>query len=162
MENCLTRKTFMPKIVHLQDIVDVLDGASEESEAFVDLESGEIIHITEDDRRELDADDWASVPEWQREHLATIRELLGTERLAKLPGSYDIHEWSIMERFCGTVANQIARQQLFDSIHGTGAFRMFHNTLEQFRLKEEWYAYRQSALEEIAREWLDENGIPYE
>jgi hypothetical protein len=50
-----------------------------------------------------------------------------------------------MENFCGTVANPVARQQLFDAIHGTGAFRLFRNTLEQFDLEEEWHTYRCSA-----------------
>lgn len=152
----------MAKIVSLQEIVDILEVPSQETESFLNRETGEIIYVTEDDRFELEAQDPHVVPEWQREHLAKIREVLNTDRLVQLPGAYDVHEWSIIERFCGTVADTQARDQLVESIHGKGAFRLFRNTLERFGLQEEWYTYRRFAFEQIAREWLEANSIQYE
>jgi len=152
----------MAKVVSLRDIVDALDAPSQETETFLDRETGEIIYVTEDDQVALEAPDPDDIPEWQRAHLAKLREVLNTDRLVQLPNSYEIHEWSIMERFCGTVADAQARDQLFESIQGRGAFRMFRSTLERFGLREQWYAYRRSAFEEIVEEWLEANNIPHD
>lgn len=152
----------MEKKISLHEVTDTLESLSEGIDAFLDRQTGEIIIVTEDDRFELDADDPDHAPEWQREHLAFLRETLETDRLVPLPSQYDIHEWSIMESFCGTVQNPRARDQLYDAIGGKGAFRMFRSTLDRLGLRKEWHAYRTSALEEIARDWLEENGIPFQ
>ena len=54
------------------------------------------------------------------------------------------------------------RDQLFDAISGRGAFRMFRSTLDRLGLREDWYAYRHSAFEDIARDWLEEHNIRFE
>jgi hypothetical protein len=51
---------------------------------------------------------------------------------------------------------------LYEAIHGKGAFRWFRHSLDRFGLREQWYSFRHSALEEIAREWLETNDIPFE
>ncbi len=89
------------------------------------------------------------------------REALESDRYLRLPDSFEIHEWSIMERFCHTVSEAASREELLDAIHGRGAFRLFRRTLERLGLREQWYSYRESAFECIARDWLEENHIPY-
>jgi hypothetical protein len=148
--------------IRLHDIVDALDAPCQEIESFLDPETGEIIAITEDDRFELDNPDPDAIPEWQREHLAKIQQTLGTGRLLQLPSPYLIHEWSIMEKFSGSVADPEARQRLLHAIHGRGAFAFFRQTLDQLNLRDAWFAYRRAAFEEVAREWLESNNIPYE
>ena len=152
----------MAKIISLKVIVDALDMLNENTEAFLDRESGEVIYITEDDRFELESDDPDSVPDWQREHLAKIREVVETDRAVALPTSFDIHEWSIMKNFCNTIAAEQERGQLLDAIEGKGAFRMFRSTVDRLGLKDQWFAFRHSALEQVAREWLENKNIPYE
>lgn len=152
----------MTKTVSLQDIVSALESHTQDTEIYLDRESGEILFVTEEDRFALDEDDPESVPQWQREHLSNIREAFATERVVQLPDAFDIHDWAIMERFSRTIADPKVQDELTDAIHGSGAFRMFRSSLERHNLREEWYSYRQSALEEIAREWCQENNIPFE
>ena len=54
------------------------------------------------------------------------------------------------------------RDELLDSLRGRGAFRMFKSTIQQLRIEEEWLRFRDSAFEEIAKEWLESNGLEYE
>jgi hypothetical protein len=82
--------------------------------------------------------------------------------MARAAPSFDIHEWSIMERFSRVVEDAAVRDELLDAIHGRGAFRHFKDTLHRHRIQDAWYAYRTAALEQIAIDWLDEQGIPYE
>jgi hypothetical protein len=159
----MTRElTPMNKPVSLREILEALELQTPESETYFDRETGEILMVTDDDRSELENEDGAEAPEWQREHLAKLRGLLDTERLVMLPSLFDIHEWAIMERFSGSVAKPSVRDELDNAIHGSGAFRMFRSVIERRGLKEEWQAFRQEAFGEIAREWLEENSIPYE
>ena len=151
----------MRKPVSLEEIADTLEMLSEGTEAFLVMETGEIILVTDDDRTELESSDMESIPEWQRDHLAKVRDILETGKVIPFPSSFDIHEWSIMERFSNTITDQDARDSLIDAIHGKGAFRMFRNTCERFHLRETWHAYRRSAYEEIAREWLQDNEITF-
>jgi hypothetical protein len=151
----------MAIIVSLKDIVDALEMSSQTSENFLDLETGEILLVTEDDQLELDEPDTDSVPEWQIEHLERVRKLLNSGNGLRLPSSFDIHEWSLMEEFCYSVAHTQQREILLNSIRGKGAFQRFRETLERFVLREEWFSFRQSALQKIARDWLEENNIAY-
>ena len=151
----------MPVMVSLQDIVSAMDMPNQEWESFLDPDSGEIVTVTEDDRSALDDPEPDLLPDWQRDLLPGIRKAVESDTCLRLPTSFDVHEWSIMEHFCHTVGQASAQEELLDSIHGSGAFRVFRRTLERLGLHEQWYAYRQSRFEQIARDWLETNHIPY-
>jgi len=153
----------MGKVVALRDIVDAMEMSSVESQSYLNVKTGEIVTVTEEDRRILDGDeDEQDLPEWQREDLAKIREVLESGHSLALPSQFEIHEWSIMERFCLDVKDDGMREELLDAIHGTGAFRSFRRTSERLGVRDDWYDFRQAELEQIAKEWLEDNEIPYE
>jgi hypothetical protein len=151
----------MPVVVSLQDIVSAMDMPNQEWESFLDPDSGEIVTVNEDDRSALDDPEPDLLPDWQRDLLPGIRKAVESDTCLRLPTSFDIHEWSIMEHFCHTVGQASAQEELLDSIHGSGAFRVFRRTLERLGFREQWYAHRQSRFEQIARDWLETNHIPY-
>ena len=126
----------MAIIVSLKDIVEALEIGTQTAENILDPATGEIILVTDDDELE-------------------IKEGI------RLPNSYDINEWSLMEEFCYTIENVKQQEILLDSIRGKGAFQRFREALDRFVLKDEWSSFRQSALQKIAREWLEENKIAY-
>lgn len=149
----------MPATVSLAAVVEAMDLPNDEWESYLDPESGEIVTVTEEDRSALENPEHA--PEWQQDELPRIREALESERYLCLPDSFEIHDWGIMERFCYSVDDPAAREQLLDAINGRGAFRMFRVTIERLDLREQWYTYRDAEYERIAREWLEANNIPY-
>lgn len=152
----------MPKVVSLQDVVAAMDVPNPDWESFLDPESGEIITVTDDDRSALEDPEPDLLPDWQREFLPKVREALESGRHLRLPDSFEIHEWSLMERFCLAIDKPAARGELLDAIHGKGAFRVFRNTLERLGLRDQWHDYRQAAFEQLARDWLEAQGVPYE
>jgi hypothetical protein len=151
----------MAIIVSLKDVVEAMEMSSQTSENILDPKTGEILLVTEDDQYVIDDPDDDFVPEWQKEHIEKVRKVLKSDNVIRLPSSFEIHEWSIMEEFCYTVENAKHRDILLDSIRGKGAFQRFRETLERFVLKDEWFSYRQNALQKIARDWLEENKIAY-
>jgi len=147
--------------VSLRDVVNALEISSQTSENILDAETGEILLVTDDDHFALEDPDSDFVPEWQKEHLEKVRKVLNSENVLRLPNSFDIHEWSIMEEFCYAVENAKHRDILLDSIRGKGAFQRFRTALERFVLQDEWFSYRESALQKIGRDWLEFNKIVY-
>ena len=151
----------MAIIVSLNDIVEALEMGGQTAENILDPETGEVILVTEDDQLAIEDTDTDFVPDWQVEHLNKVRRLLNSEKVFRLPTSFDINEWSLMEGFCYSIENTKHREILLNAIIGKGAFQRFRETLERFILKEEWTSYRQGALQKIARDWLKENNITY-
>jgi hypothetical protein len=151
----------MAIIVSLKDIVEALEMGTQTAENILDPATGEVILVTDDDELEIEDPDDDMRPEWQVEHLNKVRKLLKSKKVLRLPNSYDINEWSIMEEFCYTIENAKQREILLDSIRGKGAFQRFRETLDRFVLNEDWSSFRQSALQKIVRDWLEENKIAY-
>jgi hypothetical protein len=83
------------------------------------------------------------------------------ERYVRLPSKYENHEWQIMSDFVEERPDGDRKELLRDSIHGSGAFRIFRNMIERFDLLEEWYSFKAAAYREKARKWCEENDIEY-
>lgn len=75
--------------------------------------------------------------------------------LIPVPSASDVHKWQIMRNF-SDVQEEEARTELMDAIHGAGAFRNFRRVTEELGLTDAWYA-----VEQITRDWLIENEIPF-
>jgi hypothetical protein len=89
-----------------------------------------------------------------------MREVFDSGEFLTLPSKYHIHEWEIMNQFAQSQRSDRRRDELLDAIHGRGAFRAFKSTIYRMGIEKHWFAFRQTALEEIAKEWLEEHGIP--
>lgn len=147
--------------ISLQEVIEAMELQFADAESFLDPDTGEIVTISDDDRSALDADP-DSVPDWQREVLPKIRAVLESERCLRLPDSFDIDEWSIMQTFARRHVDDEARERLAGAVHGSGAFHRFREAIETLGLRDEWHAFRDSRVSEIARDWLESNGIRYE
>jgi hypothetical protein len=65
------------------------------------------------------------------------------------------------EEFAAHLSSPRAREEVLDSLRGRGAFRMFRSAIKRLGIETAWYRYRDSALESIAKEWLEAHGVPY-
>ncbi len=147
--------------ISIARIVETMAMLMDQWEAHLHPESGEIVFLTEEDRfmleREIDEDD---LPEWQREALPKMREAAESEEWLALPDKIEIHDWAIMERFCHRVPEE-HQGELLDAIHGRGAFRLFRDHIQRLGLEKDWFAFKDSEYERIAREWLEAHGLAY-
>jgi hypothetical protein len=148
-------------ILSLRDIADAIESQNNEGAAYVNPETGEIVQVSEDEIALVEegaADE--ELPQWQREAMPKIREALESGRFLTLPDRFEVHEWAIMERF-SLEQTERARKVLLGAIHGSGAFRHFRGAVERLGLLDAWYRYRQEAIEQIARDWLEEHKLAY-
>jgi hypothetical protein len=153
----------MPIEVKLSDVIDALDSAMDEHAYYLDKRSGEIVLVTDDDMAVAEDEELAlESPEWQQESIANAREALNdSENLLPLPDKFEISEYRIMEEFCLALANRQVGSELHRLIKGSGAFRRFKNAIRERDIEQDWYDFKRRALEQLAIEWLEENGLPY-
>jgi len=78
------------------------------------------------------------------------------------PRQSDIDEYEIMTDFAETVTDRCANELLCVALDGKGAFSRFRDTLHRVGLTDEWYAFKHNAYIDLARDWCEENDIPYE
>jgi Uncharacterised protein family (UPF0158) len=153
----------MAAVISLREVIEAMEIQGQDCVSYLDPDTGEIVTVRAEERllAEDTEDSLEGVPEWQRELLPTIRAVLANDRCLELPDRFDIHEWSIMEEFARAQESERKRQELLDAIHGAGAFRMFRSTIRRLRIEDSWYKFREQALEEIARDWLEQHKLPY-
>jgi hypothetical protein len=150
-------------IVSLKDVVDAMDLPNSEWTSYLNPKTGEIVTVTDEDRRLVEDEDLdeQELPEWQRESLPKVREALESGEFLALPDKFDIHEWTIMERFSRSQTSGVRRDELLDAIHGSGAFRSFRSAIRRLGIEDDWFRSRQSAFEEIAMDWLKAHDVSF-
>ena len=152
----------MPPPVKLKGIIEGLEFQSDEGSAHLNTTTGEVVYTTDYELRAAeDETPRDHLPEWQIEALRTAKDILETDHYLPLPTKFDIHEYSIMERFCRSVEDDDMRDDLCNAIRGRGEFRYFKDKIHEYDIADDWYKYRDEALKEIAIAWCEENGIRY-
>lgn len=153
----------MAAVISLREVIEALQMQSDDCVSYLDPDTGEIITVTLEERElaEETEESLEDVPEWQRQMLPKVRAALASDRCLQLPDRFEIHEWSIMDEFAQTRDSERMREELLDAIHGAGAFRMFRSTIRRLGIENSWYKFREEALAEIARNWLEEHKLPY-
>ena len=76
-----------------------------------------------------------------------------------LPEQYDINEYRIMEEFIYELPQGKNQDVLERAMQGRGAFRRFKDKLYDLNLEQQWYSYKDSAYERIARQWCERHKI---
>ncbi len=151
------------KPVLLNDVIFEMEGAIEEWSSYVDRKNGEVVGLPSDTVSYVengeDPDDY--IGERGEEYLDLARRICHSDDFVPLPSEHDIHEWSIMRDFCDTVDSDADRQELLESVHGSGAFRFFKSTIDRLGILYEWRCYKDEAIERIVIKWLEKNSIQW-
>ena len=99
-------------------------------------------------------------PAWQQDNIRIARDVLENENnYLALPTKFDFNEYQIMEKFSLSLQDPKASELLYRLIKGKGAFRRFKDTAHTLELSDEWFAYRDAALRQLAIDWCESNQI---
>jgi hypothetical protein len=149
--------------VSLKEIVDSLEGQSDEHFYYLDRQIGEVELLSREVLGLVEEGGSADeLLQWQRGEFEVAKALFENhDRFEKLPTKFDIHDWEIMREFAESVEPEQFSDDLLDVIHGAGAFRYFKDTLRRYRRERDWYDFRAEALREIAIDWCEKHGIEY-
>ena len=148
--------------VKLSDLIEGMDFQSDERSSFLNLTTGEVVAITDEELRAAENDEpLEDFPEWQHDAIRIARDIVETAHYLPLPDRFEINEYHIMEQFCASVEDADIRDDLCDAIRGRGAFRRFKDRVQVYGIAEAWYRYRDEALREIAMAWCEAHGLRY-
>ena len=152
-----------------------------ETTAYLDLETGEVIYVTGDDRwplrelydeiRDVEGDhimalqtrlqQRADIPEWQHTGILNVARAeadSGSRFIAIEPEPYA--GYNDMERFIFTVEDDQLSNELDYAIHGRGAFRRFKDLLARHpQVQQDWYDFKDERNKQRMLDWLDCHGI---
>lgn len=78
-----------------------------------------------------------------------------------MPHAEELDEPHLRRSFTSRVRNAEQGRKLTDELQGRGSCRRFKGRVRAFRLEDEWYRFREEALLELARDWCEENSLPY-
>jgi len=144
----------MAAVVNLQDIVDELSMMFDGNRSYVDRETGEVVTVA--------VEELGAVEDGEEEPDETAVSILeNPQRYERLPDKHDVNDWETMREFCESVESPEQRGHLLSAIRGNGAFGRFRTLSAAYNILEEWYAWRDEALWNLARDWCEENDIPY-
>jgi Uncharacterised protein family (UPF0158) len=151
--------------VELDVIIEALEMADDSISSYLDVETGEVHSITEEEF-DLAEDPQTAIedlPDWQREAVTLARSIQKQDgkRYMALPDKFDVHEWAMMDRFSMTLRDAQMRNDFHGGIRGAGAFRLFKHLLTEYDLWDAWNRFKQVELRRMAIEWCKENGITY-
>ena len=148
-------------VVSLRDVVDALDLQSDELCSYMDPDTGEIVTFNLEEAHLAQRDNWDTAPDWLKPDLPKIKRALEDDRMLALPDRFHIDEWRMMQDFALEHEQCRCHPELESVVHGEGAFRRFKAAIFRLGLEDAWFRYRGAEYERVAREWLEENNIPY-
>lgn len=153
----------MEDTIKLNMLIQEMSSQSDETRGFFNKSTKEIVFVSDDEFRYAeDEKPIENFPDWQQENIKIAEEILYGDNWIALPSKFEIHEYNIMEEFCLSIKDQNLSDTMYYSIKGRGAFRMFRNNIEKYNIENDWYKFRDKAMEEIAIEWCEGNEIDYE
>lgn len=154
----------MALCIKLDDIIDALECQSDESHSYMDKRTGKVILISDEELCAAENDEpIEDFPDWQQDQIKIAKEILQeTGDYIGLPSKFDIHEYSIMERFCLSIDDPEISDTLYSLIKGSGAFQRFKDAIHDYGIADDWHKYRENGLKEVAIEWCQENGIDFD
>jgi len=154
--------------IKLEDVIQQLEFANKFSRSFFNKKDSQIYVIPEEVKRYIEEDDLEDdldddfIPEWEQELIPIAKDIRNNpENYIEFPDQFDIHEYSIMERFCLSLNDENLREVMYSSIKGSGAFQRFKNNIYKFGIENDWYKYKEESFKEIAIEWCKHNNIQY-
>jgi Uncharacterised protein family (UPF0158) len=148
--------------VKLSDIIEGMDFQSDERSAFLNLTTGAVVSVTDEELRAAENDEpLEDFPEWQHDAIRIAGEIVATDHYLPLPDRFEINEYRLMERFCLSIEDDDMQEDLCNAIRGRGAFRRFKERVHAYGIADEWYQYRDAVSKEIAIAWCEAHGIAY-
>ena len=133
--------------VKLTDIIDAIEMMDQYSEYFLDKETGKV--------------EWVSDMAMTQEEQEEVYDRLDEHGFYRLPTSFDIRDYGIMEDFIDTLSGS-NHDRLASAIQGKGAFRRFKDTVIRLGIDKQWYDFQADAYKRKAARWCEDNGIEYE
>ena len=143
----MTSEGNLKKEIPIKVIVDAIEETTDGWQQYYNTVTGEVESVPDDDN------DFADMSEFEE----VAEKIEDSDDYVRLPSQYELHEYSIMERFAEAKDNAV----LMRALRGRRPYRTFKDRAIDLGLDQEYYTFRTKAYGEIAREWCRRNEIPF-
>ncbi len=133
--------------VKLSDILEAFELNDRYSKYFLDQETGEVVQVNDMMMTQDEKDE--------------IYDRLDEHGFYRLPTSFDIRDYDIMDAFVDTLSGT-RREKLLTAISGRGAFGNFKNQIRALGIQQQWYDFQAAVYKRKAIEWCEENELEWE
>ncbi len=151
--------------VDAEDIALCMEHQRDETDFYLDMETGETVAIPGEVARAAEEDELdEDLPAWERDLIPQAKEISdGSSRYVEIPVRTSHEGYDLMAEFARQVTNRKVQTRLLDALNGRGAFRRFKDTLIQYpEVREQWFKFKADREKEEVREWLESIGIEME
>jgi len=133
-----------PLKIDLDELCNAMENSSFENEYFLNLETGEILFISE----YMDDEETGELKDRIEEEFDCYE---------RIPRAESHEGYEDMVDFIATVEDERIVELLDVAINGKGAFRRFKDVLLNYpEERERWFRFKDERMEERALEWLDD------
>ena len=146
--------------VSLKLLVAVFVGLPEDGTLYVDVKSGAVVGLSENDIAAMHAEEPAAYGLAPAD-LEQMRRVYESDTLVDVLGSGDVDELELMGSFADSQDIQGHRNRLLDALQAKKPRRQFKNAVEAAGLTERWEEWQASAVQAALRSALDNFRIPY-
>jgi len=130
--------------INLYELCEAMEDSSYENDHYLDLETGEILFLSE----YMDDEDTVKLKDRIDEDF---------DRYERIPKAESHEGYEDMVDFIATVEDEHLAELLEVAINGKGAFRRFKDVLLNYpEERERWFKFKDERMEERALEWLDD------
>ena len=130
--------------IDLDELCSAMEDSSYEHEYYLDLETGEILLIS----------DYMNA-----EEIGKLKDQIDedSDRYERIPKAESHEGYEDMVDFIATVKDKRLAALLEVAINGKGAFRRFKDVLLNYpEERERWFQFKDAKVQERALEWLDD------
>jgi hypothetical protein len=136
-----------PLDVDLDELCQAIEDGSYEHDYYLDLDSGEILFLSE----YMDGEENTKLKDEIEEN---------PDRYELIPKAQSREGYDDMVDFIATVTDEHLAELLELAVDGKGAFRRFKDVLSRYPKEQgRWFRFRDDRSVERALEWLDEIGV---
>lgn len=151
--------------VDAEDIAMCMEHQRDETDFYLDTETGETVAIPGEVVRALEEDELdEDLPAWERDLIPQAKEILqGSPRYVEIPVRNSHEAYNIMTEFANQVTDSKAQSKLFKALKGRGAFGRFKDALFEYPdMREQWFKFKADRDKEEVKDWLESIGIEME
>jgi hypothetical protein len=134
-------------LIDAEELIMALEYHGHESQYFLDLQTGEVLFLVDE----------AYVGPNEELEMQIEAEPDRYRAIDPFPSSVG---WQVMAEFIEQLPISEARERLPRAIERSHPFRQFKDMLLDYpKIREQWFAFHERAMLQLAREWLEDEGI---
>lgn len=138
--------------IYLEDIADAFDSGFSDWEQFLNLETGGIVVLPDQDNMFIDRTE---------EDEELLKEIEETDKYVRLWDQRDLREKDMMWEFARMQDDEKVANKLVNALRGRHPYRYFKDAAFQMGVRDEYFKFRSEQYLERAKEWCEVNEIRY-